>query len=160
MARAPLQFTANSIEDFIPSVLRAMGVSSIARIKLRLSTTGRGVDTRKLRGARGRGRYSASYERFKRRQNKETSFVNLQLSGRMVANMQIIEQKRRSPKQSVTIGFTSAEENEKALENTERSGVWLGLTKKETSSIRTLGRKLMEKKVRQLGGRSVKIRIT
>jgi len=86
--------------------------------------------------------------------------VNLQFTGRMVANMQIIDQQKASPNQNVTIGFPNKTEENKAETNTERSGTWLGLRPNEEKAVAKVGQKLIEKKIGQIAARKIKIKIT
>lgn len=133
MPKRPFKETQGNINDAVKISLNKVAISSINRIKRRLTTKGEDKDGKALIGGGGPGEYSPSYKKFRKKKGRTTKFINLQFTGKMVGNLKPIRTERNG--KAIVLGFSNKQEQEKANETSARHGKWLGLTKKESEAV-------------------------
>lgn len=82
------------------------------------------------------GKYSKSYARYRRKKGRNTSFINLSVTNKMMEALKTTTPRRENNRFIVGIGFSDNEQAKKMLGNHEQGRVFFKVSKKRIKEIR------------------------
>ena len=133
MAKVPLKFTFDNVEDGIQGIMAKLGAALLRRNLNQIQQRGLNPKGQRFKP------YSAAYRKKRKEHGRTIKIVNLTLTRRMVQYLKILVVK----KTRAIIGFSSARQNEKAGYVKGMKGEFLGATKKNEADLQKMASKMV-----------------
>lgn len=134
------------LEVTLPDQVLISANNGIAVIEQRLLEKGKDAQGQSWRD------YKDSYKEYKKSQRKYVGYVNFKLTGRMLANIGIIDRRINGSKVEIFVSARNAEERRKLEANSASRGNLLSMSKQEQRILRNEFKKRILTRVKKTLG--------